>query len=204
MFLHEKLFSISHTPLKTATRTFSRLHTYPKIHQAHNYTSISTQVANEPPIHSQSFHHILRSETHFPKRAEFRMEEKLCLPRRPGVYPPDYPLERILEEAPTPGVPLVVSEAPQPRRKSLPSCGRPAVTGPERTAMQKMVNETLMKRAKKSDVTAKPSGTDFPPLTVKIPKFKQKTYQYPSGNATGLANFPPFEAQLLKMSKEKV
>ena len=131
------------------------------------------------------------------------MEEKQCLPRRPGIYPPDYPLERILEEAPTPGVPLVISEL-QPRRNSLPSCGRPAVTSPERTETQKMVNEALMKRAKKSDVTAKPSDTDFPPLTVKIPKFKQRTYQYPSGNATGLANFPPFEAQLLKMSKEAV
>ena len=131
---------------------------------------------------------------------EFRMEQKEGLPRKPGVYPFDYPIERLLTEAPTPGVPRTVAELP--RRNSLPSGGRPTVMAAEKTEGKKMVNESLMKRARKSDIQQAPMVTEFPEMSVKIPKFKQRTYQYPSGNPTGLANFPPFEAQLLKLSKE--
>jgi hypothetical protein len=39
-------------------------------------------------------------------------------------------------------------------------------------------------------------ASEFPPMSVKPPKLKNKGLHYPSGNPTGTESFAPFEAKL--------
>jgi hypothetical protein len=122
------------------------------------------------------------------------------VPRRPGVYPRDYPIERILQTAPIPGQAL-----------SRPSTSGPAVKF--RTEHQVRSRELRPPDGSESKRRSRRNTTrparlqltvlEFPPLTSSPPIFKKNNvHEYPSRVRSGLAFYPHFMVKLWELNSE--
>jgi hypothetical protein len=128
------------------------------------------------------------------------------MPRRPGTYPPDWPLERQNRKViPNPGhLPKTHSRASSICMASAPNVSLPTppavrhntfVRVQSEKDVSKFMDRKTIQRGVRQTIEGVQSN-EFPPLSVKPPKFKNKGFQYPSGNATGTESFMPFEAKL--------
>jgi hypothetical protein len=125
-----------------------------------------------------------------------------CLPRRPGVYPDRFPIDCYLRRAPTPGEPLSPEEQCSNLIASLSrrSGPIPYFRAPVETDRNSKLWRALTARAPIQSLQpmAQHSG-DFPPIDCLPPKLPLKPRTYPSGNATGTAEWGAFEGKLKEL-----
>jgi hypothetical protein len=142
------------------------------------------------------------------------------MPRRPGVYPDDYPPERRNAKiVPVPGQPLNPALPPPAIRlvrRSASNCALPSkdVTPnllaapedhgtspakPEAAEAKKFIDRATTSRQQRHTIDLirlKSAYADFPQVPVKPIKFKSIPKRYPSGAATGTERWSPFEDKL--------
>jgi hypothetical protein len=132
-----------------------------------------------------------------------------ALPRRPGIWPDDFPTACALRRAPTPGQPLPPEEQcphliadrerpdrprPIPAPVSKPSSRMASGAGSSKLWRATTSRSHIPVVAPLTDHTG-----DFPPLDCAPPKLELKQRQYPSGNPTGTAELPAFEARVREL-----
>jgi hypothetical protein len=122
-------------------------------------------------------------------------------PRRPGTYPPAYPLENILQETPVPGQPLQL-HTHSARSVDLVS---PPPTAAEPEAARRLIDyrlTALSRRQRASRIVS--AFTDFRPVDADPPPFRSKGWHYPSGKQAGTYLCASFEGKLQELVRAMV
>jgi hypothetical protein len=117
-------------------------------------------------------------------------------PRRPGTYPPDYPLENILQETPIPGQPLHLHVNSARSAELVVGFRAP----PERESARRVIDHRLTALSQRQRASRIVSAfSEFHPLDADPPPFRRKGWHYPSGKQAGTYLCPSFEGKLQEL-----